>query len=95
MPAQQVPAKVDIGRVRGYVLLRGCHARLAYGIFRSICKGWSDAYAQHLCKRFDLKPEQKLKGLSHGQRVKAALLLALAQRPSLLVLDGPTTDSIQ
>jgi len=32
-----------------------------------------------------------VKGLSHGQRVKAALLLALARRPRLLVLDEPTT----
>jgi ABC-2 type transport system ATP-binding protein len=29
--------------------------------------------------------------MSHGQRVKAALLLALARRPRLLVLDEPTT----
>ena len=32
-----------------------------------------------------------MKGMSHGQRVKAALLLALARRPKLLVLDEPTT----
>ena len=44
-----------------------------------------------LLQRFDLRPEQKIKGLSHGQRVKAALLLALARRPRLLVLDEPTT----
>jgi ABC-2 type transport system ATP-binding protein len=35
--------------------------------------------------------EQKVKGLSHGQRVKAILLLALARRPDLLVFDEPTT----
>ncbi|MCW8997639.1 MAG: AAA family ATPase, partial [Kangiellaceae bacterium] len=39
----------------------------------------------------DLIPEQKIKGLSHGQRVKANLLLVLARRPKLLVLDEPTT----
>ena len=44
-----------------------------------------------LVQRFELKPQQKIKGLSHGQRVKAALLLALARRPRLLVLDEPTT----
>jgi ABC-2 type transport system ATP-binding protein len=38
-----------------------------------------------------LRAEQKVKGLSHGQRVKATLLLVLARRPRLLVLDEPTT----
>src|SRR5208337_4669868 len=47
--------------------------------------------AELLLQRFDLKPQQKIKGLSHGQRVKSALLLALARRPRLLVLDEPTT----
>ncbi len=35
--------------------------------------------------------DQKIKGISHGQRVKAALLLVLARKPQLLVLDEPTT----
>jgi ABC-2 type transport system ATP-binding protein len=38
-----------------------------------------------------LRAEQKLKGLSHGQRVKSTLLLVLARKPKLLVLDEPTT----
>jgi ABC-2 type transport system ATP-binding protein len=42
-------------------------------------------------RRFDLKPQQKIKGLSHGMRVKAALLLILSRRPLLLILDEPTT----
>ena len=44
-----------------------------------------------LLKRFGLVAEQKIKGLSHGQRVKAMLLLVFARRPKLLVLDEPTT----
>jgi ABC-2 type transport system ATP-binding protein len=44
-----------------------------------------------LLKRFGLRAEQKIKGLSHGQRVKATLLLVLSRRPKLLVLDEPTT----
>lgn len=48
-------------------------------------------YADDLLRRFDLKPRQKIRGMSHGQRVKAALLLALARRPRLLALDEPTT----
>jgi ABC-2 type transport system ATP-binding protein len=42
-------------------------------------------------KRFGLRADQKIKGLSHGQRVKATLLLVLARCPRLLVLDEPTT----
>jgi len=42
-------------------------------------------------KHFGLRAEQKIKGLSHGQRVKASLLLVFARRPKLLVLDEPTT----
>src|SRR6202041_1070246 len=58
---------------------------------RPIYPRWDQRYAESLLRRFDLKPQQKIKGLSHGQRVKAALLLALARRPRLLVLDEPTT----
>ena len=57
----------------------------------SIYPKWDGSFAEKLMGRFDLKPQQKIKGLSHGQRVKAALLLALARRPRLLVLDEPTT----
>ena len=52
---------------------------------------WDDAYANDLLKRFGLNTEQKLKGFSHGQRVKSALLLILARHPDLLILDEPTT----
>src|SRR5215813_13316459 len=58
---------------------------------RSIYPEWDAAYGQLLLKRFGLRAEQKIKGLSHGQRVKATLLLALARRPRLLILDEPTT----
>jgi len=68
-------------------------ATLAWHIefIRSLFPRWDQPYAETLLKRFDLKPQQKIKGLSHGQRVKAALLLSLARRPRLLVLDEPTT----
>ena len=52
---------------------------------------WDEAYAKQLLQRFNLNPAQKLKGLSHGQRVKTALLLVLARHPDLLILDEPTT----
>ena len=52
---------------------------------------WDADYARQLLRRFDLRSEQPIRGLSHGERVKATVLLALARRPRLLVLDEPTT----
>ncbi len=92
MPAQQAIARRDIGFVSEDMRLYGS-LTLAWhmNFIRSIYPRWDRLYAEELLRRFDLKPQQKIKGLSHGQRVKAALLLALARRPRLLVLDEPTT----
>jgi ABC-2 type transport system ATP-binding protein len=92
MPEDQAVAKLDIGFVSEDMRLYGA-ATLAWHMdfLRPIYPRWDQAYTMELARRFDLKPQQKIKGLSHGQRVKAALLLALARRPRLLVLDEPTT----
>jgi ABC-2 type transport system ATP-binding protein len=92
MPREQAAAKLDIGYVSEDMRLYGS-ATLAWHMkfIRSIYPQWDQPYAETLLRRFDLKPQQKIKGLSHGQRVKAALLLSLARRPRLLVLDEPTT----
>jgi ABC-2 type transport system ATP-binding protein len=92
MPSDQAAAKLDIGFVSEDMRLYGA-ATLAWHMdfLRPIYPRWDQAYAESMLRRFDLKPQQKIKGLSHGQRVKAALLLALARRPRLLVLDEPTT----
>jgi ABC-2 type transport system ATP-binding protein len=92
LPDQQAAAKLDIGFVSEDMRLYGAATiRWHMEFIRSIFPGWNQAYADKLLKSFDLKSEQKIKGLSHGQRVKAALLLALAHQPRLLVLDEPTT----
>lgn len=57
---------------------------------RALFPGWDEDYARQLLDRFGLIAQQKVKGLSHGQRVKALLLMILARRPKLLVLDEPT-----
>jgi ABC-2 type transport system ATP-binding protein len=92
MPADQAAAKLDIGFVSEDMRLYG-PATLAWHMdfLRPIYPRWDQGYAESMLRRFDLNPQQKIKGLSHGQRVKAALLLALARRPRLLVLDEPTT----
>lgn len=57
---------------------------------RSLYPTWDDEYASQLVDRFGLVGQQTIKGLSHGQRVKAMLMLILARRPKLLILDEPT-----
>ncbi|MGB6192179.1 MAG: ABC transporter ATP-binding protein [Terracidiphilus sp.] len=92
MPAEQTAAKLDIGFVSEDMRLYGA-ATLAWhmNFVASMYPRWDQAYADTLLRRFDLNPQQRIKGLSHGQRVKAALLLALARQPRLLILDEPTT----
>jgi ABC-2 type transport system ATP-binding protein len=92
MPAQQIEAKWDVGFVSEDMRLYN-RATLAWhmNFIQSIYPGWDPAYAEHLLHRFDLKSQQQIKGFSHGQQVKAMLLLVLARRPRLLVLDEPTT----
>lgn len=92
MPSGQVAAKWDIGFASEDMrLYEAMTLQWHMEFIRSIYPRWDSAYAQLLLKRFGLRAEQKIKGLSHGQRVKATLLLVLARRPQLLVLDEPTT----
>ena len=92
MPAEQVAAKWDIGFASEDMrLYDGATLEWHMRFIRSIFPSWDQSYAETLLKRFDLRAEQRIKGLSHGQRVKATLLLVLARRPRLLVLDEPTT----
>ena len=50
---------------------------------------WDRALEARLLAQFDLPPERKLKHLSRGMLMKAALLSVLCYRPKLLVLDEP------
>lgn len=58
------------------------------------CKGfypdWDDAFADELKNKLELPGDKKLGELSRGTQAKVALLLAMAYRPELLILDEPT-----
>jgi len=92
LPEAQVAAKRDIGFASEDMrLYRGQTLRWHMDLMHHIYPGWNEIYAADLIKRFELRPDQVLGGFSHGQRVKALLLLCLARRPRLLLLDEPTT----
>ena len=73
---QQMPDWLSVPQLLDYV-------RPMYGEF------WDRDFEKKLLAEFDLPMKTKLKSLSRGQRMKAALLSSLAYRPQLVVLDEP------
>ncbi len=58
---------------------------------RAFYPGWDDAYTEELRNTFAIDPTARIRNLSKGQKARAGLLLALAHRPELLVLDEPSS----
>ncbi len=58
---------------------------------RAFYPSWDADYAEDLREVFRLDPAAKVKHLSRGERALAGLLIALAHRPKLLVLDEPSS----
>ena len=52
---------------------------------------WDAAYAGQLRRQFGLEPSARIRHLSRGEIAKAGLLVALAHRPELLLLDEPSS----
>jgi ABC-2 type transport system ATP-binding protein len=52
---------------------------------------WDMAYARELLATFGLDAGKKIKELSKGMRAQAGLVVAVAHRPDLLILDEPST----
>lgn len=52
---------------------------------------WETDYADELRQTFSLEPSARIKNLSKGQKARAGLVIALAYRPDLLLLDEPSS----
>jgi ABC-2 type transport system ATP-binding protein len=57
---------------------------------KSFYDDWRPDVEARLLQQYDLPRRRKVKALSKGMRTKLALLLALARRPQLLILDEPS-----
>ncbi len=57
---------------------------------KSFYDDWQLEAEHRLLKQYQLPLDRKVKALSKGMRTKLALLLALARRPELLILDEPS-----
>jgi len=91
-PSHNLGAK-DFERIgyvsEGQTLPEGLTLAQYFDYLRSIYPSWDRALENELCIHFELPPTRRIKHLSHGMRMKALLVGALAFRPRLLVLDEP------
>lgn len=74
---QQLPEWMRVGGLLAYL--------------RPFYPSWDRDLEKELVKQFDLPLDRKLRHLSRGMRMKAALASSLAYRPKLIVLDEPFT----
>lgn len=74
---QELPGWMTLGQLEGYL--------------SPLYPDWDTALADHLRDRFRLPSNRKLRKMSRGEQMKAALLVTLAPRPEILVMDEPFT----
>lgn len=66
------------------------YVRRAIRFIRGFYPDWDQDYCDQLLKRFKMDPDEKIATLSLGNTIKLGLVLALARRPRVLIMDEPT-----
>jgi ABC-2 type transport system ATP-binding protein len=91
MPAEERSIKARVGFVSEDMALYGAKTlRWHMDLVARVHEGWDASRATELAARLELNPDHRVRGMSRGQQVKAMLLLALARRAEVLILDEPT-----
>jgi ABC-2 type transport system ATP-binding protein len=80
----------DIGYVSENQELPGGLTVAQYlGYLRPFYRRWDEALETSMRRDMQLPADRRIRDLSHGMRIKMALVCALAYRPRLLILDEP------
>jgi ABC-2 type transport system ATP-binding protein len=88
--AEPVSVKERIGYVAETQILPGSmHIQEVFAIYEDLYPKWDQFLADELTERFELPNNRKVHTFSKGQARSLALLLALAVRSELLILDEP------
>ena len=93
---QEMPGRyVEVLARTGYVperphLYPSLTVREAMDLHHAFHRRWDEGWAGELQRELGLVDERRIGALSKGETGKLMMLLALAQRPDLLVLDEPT-----
>ena len=66
------------------------YVRRLIRFIRAFYPEWEQDYCDQLLKRFKIDPDHKIANLSLGNSIKLGVILALARRPRVLIMDEPT-----
>ena len=87
---QEVAVKKRVGYVAPDLILTAWKTvRRLIAFVRPFYSDWDDAYCEDLMRRLTIGWNDRIASLSYGNATKLRLILALAHRPDLLLLDEP------
>ena len=88
-----VPDRWKIGYVsERQILPPGMRVDALIKFTSSFYPDWDFAVCDRILKRFKIDPSKRVKALSQGTARQVAFLLAMAQKPELLILDEPAAN---